>query len=85
MTPLILASIYRSIVPKVQLAATWVRFDIAFAVYSVARFCTSAEYLAGNPGFKITYRRSKGCRLAIGMLTQIGAIAAHDDRRLVQS
>jgi hypothetical protein len=52
--------------------ATWVRFDIAFAVSQLARFCVSAgsshwaalhhlmEYLAGTPSFKITYRRSKG-------------------------
>ncbi len=53
---------YRSFVAKlqVQFAATWVRFDIAFAVSQLARFCASAgsshwaalhhlmEYLAGS-------------------------------------
>jgi hypothetical protein len=63
---------YRSFVAKLQFAATWVRFDIAFAVSQLARFCASAgskhwaalhhlmEYLAGTPSCKITYRRSKG-------------------------
>ena len=63
---------YRSFVAKLQFAATRVRFDIAFAVSQLARFCASAgsshwaalhhlmEYLAGAPSFKITYRRSKG-------------------------
>jgi hypothetical protein len=61
---------YRSFVAKLQLAATWVRIDIAFTVSQLARFCASAgvsqwaalhhlmEYLEGNPSFKITYRRS---------------------------
>ncbi len=58
---------YRYFVAKLQFAATWVRFDIAFAVSQLARFCASAgsshwaalhhlmEYLAGIPSFKITY------------------------------
>ncbi len=62
---------YSSFVAKLQFAATWVRFNIAFAVSQLARFCSSAgpshwaaphhlmEYLAGTPSFKITYRRSK--------------------------
>ncbi len=57
---------YSSFVAKLQFAATWVRFDIAFAVSQLARFCASAgsshwsalhhlmEYLAGTPSFKIT-------------------------------
>ncbi len=63
---------HRSFVAKLQFAATWVRFDIAITVSQPTRFCASAgsshwaaihhlmEYLAGTPGFKITYRRSKG-------------------------
>jgi hypothetical protein len=63
---------YSSLLAKLQFAAAWVRFDIAFAVSQLARFCASArsshwtalrhlmEYLAGTPSFKITYRRSKG-------------------------
>jgi hypothetical protein len=63
---------YRSFVAKLQFAATWVRFDITFAVSQQARSCASAgsshwaalhhlmTYLAGTPSFKITYRRSKG-------------------------
>ncbi len=59
---------YSSYVAKLQLAATWVRFDIAFAVSHLARFCASAgashwaalhhlmDYLAGTPSFKITYQ-----------------------------
>jgi hypothetical protein len=33
---------YRSFVAKLQFAATWVRFDIAFAMSQLARFCASA-------------------------------------------
>ncbi len=33
---------YRSFVANFQFAATWVRFDIAFAVSQLARFCASA-------------------------------------------
>jgi hypothetical protein len=63
---------YRSLVAKLQFAETWVQIDIAFTVSQLARFCASAgvsqwaalhhlmEYLEGNPGFKITYRRSDG-------------------------
>jgi hypothetical protein len=59
---------YRSSMAKLQFAATWVRFDIAFAVSQLAWFCSSAgsshwaalhhlmEFLAGTPSFKITYR-----------------------------
>ena len=58
---------YRSFVAKLQFAATWVRFDIAFAVHSWLGFSASAgsshwaalhhlmEYLADTPSFKITY------------------------------
>ncbi len=58
---------YRSFVAKNQFVATWVRFDVAFAVSQLAWFCESAgsshwaalhhlmEYLAGTPSFKITY------------------------------
>ncbi len=52
---------YCSFVAKLQFAATWVRFDITFAVSQLARFCASAgsshwaalhhlmEYFAGTP------------------------------------
>jgi hypothetical protein len=33
---------YSSFVAKLQFAATWVRFDIAFSVSQLARFCASA-------------------------------------------
>jgi hypothetical protein len=33
---------YRSFVAKLQFAATWIRFDISFAVSQLASFCTSA-------------------------------------------
>ena len=60
---------YRSFVAKLQFAASWIRFDIPFAVSQLARFCASAgsthwaalhhlmEYIEGLPSFKITYRR----------------------------
>jgi hypothetical protein len=60
---------YRSFVAKLQFAASWIRFDISFAVSQLARFCASAgsthwaalhhlmEYIEGLPSFKITYRR----------------------------
>jgi hypothetical protein len=60
---------YRSFVVKLQFAATWIRFDISFAVSQLARFCASAgtaqwsalhhlmEYLAAHPSFKIKYHR----------------------------
>ena len=63
---------YRSFVAKLQFAATWIRFDISFAVSQMARFCASAgsshwaalhhlmEYLEGHPSMKITYRRRNG-------------------------
>ncbi len=63
---------YSPFVAKLQFTATWVRFDIAFTVSQLARFCASArsshwaalhhlmEYFAGTPSFKITYRRSRG-------------------------
>ena len=63
---------YRSFVAKLQFAASWIRFDIAFSVSSLARFCASAgpshwaalhhmmEYLEGFPSFKLTYRRRTG-------------------------
>ena len=53
---------------KLQLAATWIRFNISFAVSQLARFCASAgsaqwaalhhlmEYLPAHPSFKIEYR-----------------------------
>ena len=62
-------SVYRSIVAKLQFAATWIRFDIAFAVSQLARFCAAAgpshwaalhhlmEYLFAHDSFKLTYRR----------------------------
>jgi hypothetical protein len=60
---------YRSFVAKLQFTATWIRFDIAFAVAQLARFCESAgkthwaalhhlmEYLEAHPSFKLTYRK----------------------------
>ena len=63
---------YHSFVAKLQLEATWLRFNIAFAVSQLARFWASAgsshwaalhhlmEYLAGTPSFKITYHRREG-------------------------
>jgi hypothetical protein len=35
-------SIYRSIVARLQYAATWVRFDMSYTVAQLARFCASA-------------------------------------------
>jgi hypothetical protein len=60
---------YRSFVAKLQFAATWIRFDISFAVVQLARFCASAgkthwaalhdlmEYLEAHPSFKLTHRK----------------------------
>ena len=60
---------YRSFIAKLQLAATWIRFDISFAVAKLARFCASAgkmhwaalhhlmEYLDAHSSFKLTYRK----------------------------
>ena len=60
-------SLYRTMVAKLQFAATWVRFDISFAVGRKARFCASAgpshwaalhhlmEYLAKYPSFRLDY------------------------------
>ncbi len=63
---------YLSFVAKLQFAASWVRFDISFAVAQppqLARFCASAgpshwaalhhlmEYLDEFSSFKLTYRR----------------------------
>ncbi len=62
---------YRSFVVKLQFAATWIQFDISFAVSQLARFCESAgfklaqwaalhhlmECLAAHPSFKIKYHR----------------------------
>jgi hypothetical protein len=62
-------SIYRSIVARLQYAATWVRFDISYTVAQLARFCASAgpkhwaalhhviEYLSKYPSLKLEYRR----------------------------
>ena len=33
---------YSSFVAKLQFAATWIRFDISFAVSQLARYCASA-------------------------------------------
>jgi hypothetical protein len=58
---------YSSFVAKLQFAATWIWFDISFAVSQLARFCSSAgtaqwaalhhrmEYLSNQFSFKITY------------------------------
>jgi hypothetical protein len=55
---------FRSFVAKLQFVATWIRFDIWFAVSQLARICASAgsaqweafhhlmEYLAAHPSFK---------------------------------
>ena len=60
---------YRSFIAKLQFAATWIRFDISFAVAQSARFCASAgktnwaalhhlmEYLDAHSSFKLTYRK----------------------------
>ena len=60
---------YRSVIAKLQFAATWIRFDISFSVAQLARFCASAGpshwqalhrligYLKQNPSFKLTYRK----------------------------
>jgi hypothetical protein len=60
---------YRSFIAKLQFAATWIRFDISFAVAQLARFCASAgkthwaalhhlmEYLDVHSSFKLTYRK----------------------------
>ena len=62
-------AIYRSMVARLQYAATWVRFDISFTVAQLARFCASAgpshwaalhhvmEYLAKKPSLKLTYHK----------------------------
>ncbi len=41
---------YRSFVAKLQFAATWIQFDISFAVSQLARFCASAGTDAHRPG-----------------------------------
>jgi hypothetical protein len=80
---------YRSCVAKLQFAASWICFDISFAVLQLARFCASAgeahwaelhhlmEYVEGLPSFKNTNRcqinTTRTCSLA--MLTQTGEIA----------
>ncbi len=33
---------YRSFVTKLQFAASWIRFDISYAISTLARFCASA-------------------------------------------
>ena len=60
---------YRSTVARLQFAATWVRFDISFAVGQLARFCVSAgpphwaalhhlmEYLTKFSSFRLDYRK----------------------------
>jgi len=60
-------AIYRSMVARLQYAATWVRFDISYTVAQLARFCASAgpshwaalhhvmEYLTNQPSLKLTY------------------------------
>jgi hypothetical protein len=62
-------SIDRSIVARLQYAATWVRFDISYTVEQLARFCASAgpqhwaalhhvmEYLSKYSSLKLEYRR----------------------------
>ena len=61
--------IYRSMVARLQFAATWVRYDISFTVAQLARFCASAgpshwaalhhvmEYLSKHSSFKLTYSK----------------------------
>ncbi len=60
---------YCSFVAKLHFAATWILFDISFAVMHLAHFCAWAgqaqwaalhhlmEYLAVHPSFKIKYSR----------------------------
>ena len=62
-------TIYRSMVARLQFAATWVRLDISYAVAQLARYCASAgpthwaalhhlmEYLTKRPSFKLVYRK----------------------------
>ena len=70
---------YRSFVAKLQFAATWIRFDIAYPVSQLARFCAAAgssqwaalhhlmEYLEGFSSLQLTYRRRTGA--SIDLLT----------------
>ncbi len=64
---------YRSFVVKLQLAASWTRFDISFVVLQLARFFAYAsstpqwsalhhvmEYLEGFHSLKLYYRRRVG-------------------------
>ena len=60
---------YRSMVARLQFAATWVRFDISYTVGQLARFCASAgpshcaalhhlmEYIVKYPSFKLDYKK----------------------------
>ena len=66
---------YRLFVAKLQFAATWIRFDISFAVSQMARYCASAgtaqwaalhhllEYLSNHLSFKITSSYRRGVKL----------------------
>ena len=68
---------YRSMVATLQFAATWVRFDISFAVSQLARFCASAgpthhaalhhlmEYLVRYPSFKLEYSKKSCNRMGL--------------------
>ena len=70
-------AVYRSMVARLQYAATWIRFDITFTVAQLARFCTSAgpthwaalhhvmEYLAKKPSLKLTYRKRPSQRTGL--------------------
>jgi hypothetical protein len=89
---------YCSFVAKLQFAATWVRFDIAFAVSRLALFCASAgsshwaalyhliEHLAAPPASRSRIDEARVapiCSRATPM--RIGEIAVHGDQRLVHS
>jgi hypothetical protein len=68
-TPTVDQSVFRSFVMRLNFAAQYVRFDMAFPVSQLARFTTNAgpqhwaalhylmEYLNFTPSLKITYRR----------------------------
>ena len=70
-------SIYRSLVAKLQFAATWVRYDIAYAVAQLGRFCASAGpthwaalrhlmcYLSEHTKFQLRYPKNPTTRTGL--------------------
>jgi hypothetical protein len=77
-------SIYRSLVAKLQFAATWVRYDIANAVAQLGRFCASAGpthwtalrhlmcYLSEHTTFQLRYPKNPTTRTGLDGYWQIG-------------